>query len=74
MTSTPSYLCRMPRRAAEWLVSLLAGTPPWSCRYLAHPRLPLYRAASRGVISPPLELRITGFTNDSWSNRICIGS
>lgn len=60
-----------PRRRADLSVSLLAGTPPCSCRYLAQPLLPRWRAASIGVIICPLLLLMTGFSSAWLSSRIC---
>ena len=48
-------------------VNFVAGIPPCSWIYLAHPRLPLNKAASRGVINWPLEFLIMGLTSDLWS-------
>ena len=45
-------------------VSLVAGTPPCNWMYLAHPRLPLIKAASKGVSNSPLEFRMIGLTFD----------
>lgn len=59
-----------PRRRADFSVSLLAGTPPCNCRYLAQPLLPRWRAASMGVISWPLLVLMTGFSSAWLSSRI----
>ena len=45
-------------------VSLVAGIPPCNWMYLAHPRLPLNKAASKGVSNSPLEFRMIGLTFD----------
>ena len=63
-----AYLAKAFCKAAL-SVNLAAGTPPCSWIYLAHPRFPRNKAASRGVIRSPLVFRIIPVTSALLSIR-----